>query len=249
MRPLDTPDGRLDPAQVQAAIREPDIHNPRTGLLCLENTHNLKGGTCLNPRQTEALAEVAHRAGLPVHLDGARIFNAAVAQALDVRELTRPVDSVMFCLSKGLSAPVGSMLAGPRAFIEQARRMRKMLGGGMRQAGVLAAAGICALTENVERLAEDHANALELARGLQGLPAIAVDLGRVETNMVYARCLPPLTRERLVDLCLERGIKVDASSPSTVRMVTHRNVSRQDIGYAVKAIGEALRAEALAAVS
>jgi len=249
MRPLDTPDGRLDPAQVKAAIRELDIHNPRTGLLCLENTHNLKGGTCLNPRQTEALAEVAHRAGLPVHLDGARIFNAAVAQALDVRELTRPVDSVMFCLSKGLSAPVGSMLAGPRAFIEQARRMRKMLGGGMRQAGVLAAAGICALSENVERLAEDHANALELARGLQGLPAIAVDLGRVETNMVYARCLPPLTRERFVDLCLERGIKVDASSPSTVRMVTHRNVSRQDIAYAVKAIGEALRAEALAAVS
>jgi threonine aldolase len=155
----------------------------------------------------------------------------------------------MFCLSKGLSAPVGSMLAGPRAFIEQARRMRKMLGGGMRQAGVLAAAGICALTENVERLAEDHANALELARGLQGLPAIAVDLGRVETNMVYARCLPPLTRDRFVDLCLERGIKVDASSPSTVRMVTHRNVSRQEIAYAVKAIGEALRAEALAAVS
>ncbi|HYS28717.1 MAG TPA: low-specificity L-threonine aldolase [Candidatus Limnocylindria bacterium] len=249
MRPLDTQDGRLDPAQVQAAIREADIHNPRTGLLCLENTHNLKGGTCLNPRQTEALAEVAHRAGLPVHLDGARIFNAAVAQALDVRELTRPVDSVMFCLSKGLSAPVGSMLAGPRAFVERTRRMRKMLGGGMRQAGVLAAAGICALTENVDRLAEDHANALELARGLQGLPAIAVDLGRVETNMVYARCLLPLTRERFVDLCLERGIKVDASSPGTVRMVTHRNVSRQEIAYAVKAIGEALRAEALAAVS
>jgi threonine aldolase len=249
MRPLDTLDGRLDPAQVQAAIREPDIHNPRTGLLCLENTHNLKGGTCLNPRQTEALAEVAHRSGLPVHLDGARIFNAAVAQALDVRELTRPVDSVMFCLSKGLSAPVGSMLAGPSAFIEQARRMRKMLGGGMRQAGVLAAAGICALTENVERLAEDHANALELARGLQGLPAIAVDLGRVETNMVYAHCLPPLTRERFVALCLQRGIKVDASGPGIVRMVTHRNVLSQDIAYAVNAIGEALRAEALAAVS
>src|SRR5207245_785673 len=120
-------------------------------------------------------------------------------------------DSVMFCLSKGLSAPVGSMLAGTRAFVERARRMRKMLGGGMRQAGVLAAAGICALTENVERLAEDHANALELARGLQGLPAIAVDLGRVETNMGYAHCLPPLTRARVVALCVERGITADAS--------------------------------------
>lgn len=249
MRPLQTRDGRLDPAQVQAAIREKGINDPRTGLLCLENTHNLKGGVCLSPRQTEALAEVARRADLPVHLDGARIFNAAVAQSVDVRDLTRPVDSVMFCLSKGLSAPVGSMLAGPRRFVERARRMRQMLGGGMRQAGVLAAAGICALTENVERLADDHANALELARGLQGLPAIAVDLSRVETNMVYVHCLPPLTRERFLALCLERGINVDGTAPGTVRMVTHRNVSTQDIAYAVTAIGQALRAEALQAVS
>ncbi len=249
MRPLQTRDGRLDPAQVQAAIREKGINDPRTGLLCLENTHNLKGGICLSPRQTEALAEVARHAGLPVHLDGARIFNAAIAQGVDVRELTRPVDSVMFCLSKGLSAPVGSMLAGPRSFIKRARRMRQMLGGGMRQAGVLAAAGICALTENVERLADDHANALELARGLQGLPAIAVDLSRVETNMVYVHCLPPLTRERFLALCLERGINVDGTAPGTVRMVTHRNVSSQDIAYAVTAVGQALRAEALQAVS
>lgn len=249
MRPLDTRDGRLDPEQVKAAIREEDIHEPRTGLLCLENTHNLKGGTCLSPRQTEALAEVAHRAGFPVHLDGARIFNAAVAQGVDVRELTRPVDSVMFCLSKGLSAPVGSMLAGSASFVERTRRMRKMLGGGMRQAGILAAAGICALTENVERLAEDHANALELARGLQGVPGITVDLSRVETNMVFVHCLPPLTRERFLALCLERGIKAAGTGPGTVRMVTHRNVSRQDIEYAVTAIGKALRAEALEAVS
>jgi threonine aldolase len=249
MRPLETRDGRLDPAQVKAAIRDPDPNDPRTGLLCLENTHNMKGGTCLSPRQTEALADVAHRAGVRVHLDGARIFNASVAQAVDVRELTGPVDSVMFCLSKGLSAPVGSMLAGSRAFVDRARRMRKMLGGGMRQAGVLAAAGICALTENVERLAEDHANALELARGLQGLPGISVDLGRVETNLVFVHLVAPLTRERFLALCLERGIKVDPNRPTTVRLVTHRNVSKEDIAYAVAGIGQALRSEALQAVS
>src|SRR5256886_11947950 len=132
LRPLDTRDGRLEPEQVRRAIRQPDIHEPVTGLLSLENTHNRKGGTCLSPAQTSALSQVAHEAGLPVHLDGARVFNAAVAQRIDVRQLTDPVDSVMFCLSKGLSAPVGSMLAGSREVIERARRMRKMLGGGMR---------------------------------------------------------------------------------------------------------------------
>src|SRR5260370_10270457 len=154
LRPLETEDGRLQPEQVRRAIREPDIHQPRTGLLCLENTHNRKDGTCLSPAQTAALSAVAHEAGFPVHLDGARVFNAAVAQRIDARELTAPVDSVMFCLSKGLSAPVGSMLARSTDVIGRARRMRKMLGGGMRQAGVLAAAGLCGLDEMVDRLAE-----------------------------------------------------------------------------------------------
>src|SRR5947209_17921275 len=224
------PDGMLNPHLITIHMSDgSDQHSAPTVLLCIENTHNRCGGTVLNREQVETLTSLAHSHNMHVHLDGARIFNAAIALNMPVSELVRSVDSVMFCLSKGLSAPVGSMLAGSRAFIKRARRMRKMLGGGMRQAGVLAAAGICALTENVEPLAEDHANALELARGLQGLPAIAVDLGRVETNMVYAHCLPPLTRERFVALCLERGIKVDASSPGTVRMVTHRNVSRQEI--------------------
>src|SRR3989475_5215625 len=142
LRPLDTRDGRLTPEQVRRAIRPSDIHEPVTGLLCLENTHNRKGGTCLSPAQTSAVSEVAHEAGFPVHLDGARVFNAAVAQRIDVRRLTDPVDSVMFCLSKGLSAPVGSMLAGAMEFIERAPRMRKMLGGGMAQAGEVAAAGM-----------------------------------------------------------------------------------------------------------
>src|SRR2546427_382401 len=145
---------------------DPTIHR-------LQDPHNRKGGTCLSPTQTSALSAVAHEAGFPVHLDGARVFNAAVAQRIDVRQLTAPVDSVMFCLSKGLSAPVGSMLAGSSEFIERARRMRKVLGGGMRQAGVGAPAGLCALNEMVERLAEGHGNARRLAQGRSGLPGVA----------------------------------------------------------------------------
>ncbi|HET9847825.1 MAG TPA: low-specificity L-threonine aldolase [Candidatus Dormibacteraeota bacterium] len=233
LRPLDTVDGRLRPEQVRRAIREPDIHAPRTGLLCIENTHNMKGGTCLNPEQTAALGDLAHESRFPVHLDGARVFNAAVALGVDVRELTEPVDSVMFCLSKGLSAPVGSMLAGSAPFIERARRMRKMLGGGMRQAGVLAAAGLISLNEMVDRLAEDHANARRLAEGLQGLPGIDIDLSRVETNMVFGECRPPLTAREFVRRCREVGVLLDQGSPSRWRMVTHRGVSADDIDYAI----------------
>src|SRR5437868_1531082 len=236
LRPLDSRDGRLQPDQVRRAIRPPDIHEPVTGLLCLENTHNRKGGTCLSPAQTTALSEVAHDAGFPVHLDGARVFNAAVAQRIDVRELTGPVDSVMFCLSKGLSAPVGSMLAGSADFIERARRMRKLLGGGMRQAGVLAAAGLCALNEMVDRLEEDHANARRLAEGLQGLDGVDVDLQRVETNMVFGECRPPLTARAFVERCREVGVLLDQASPSRWRMVTHRGVTADDIEYAVAAV-------------
>jgi threonine aldolase len=246
LRPLPSDDGRLTPDQVRSAIRTPDIHAPRTGLLCLENTHNMKGGTCLSPAQTQALAAVAHAAGFPVHLDGARIFNAAVAQGVDPRELTGPVDSVMFCLSKGLSAPVGSMLAGPAAFIEGARRMRKRLGGGMRQAGVLAAAGLCALNEMVDRLAEDHANARRLARGLQGLPGVAIDLARVETNMVFGECQPPLTAPDFVKRCRSAGVLLDWASPQRWRMVTHGDVSAEDIDYAIDAVRRLFEAPAAA---
>jgi threonine aldolase len=236
LRPLESEDGRLQPEQVRLAIREPDIHQPRTALLCLENTHNRRGGTCLSPGQTQALSDVAHDGGFPVHLDGARVFNAAVAQRIDVRQLTAPLDSVMFCLSKGLSAPVGSMLAGSTDFIERARRMRKMLGGGMRQAGVVAAAGLCALNEMVDRLAEDHANARRLAEGLQGLPGIDIDLSRVETNMVFGDCRPPLTASAFIDRCREVGVLLDQASASRWRMVTHRGVSVEDVDYAVDAV-------------
>jgi len=236
LRPLESEDGRLQPEQVRRAIREPDIHQPRTGLLCLENTHNRRGGTCLSPGQTQALSAVAHDAGFPVHLDGARVFNAAVAQRIDVRQLTAPVDSVMFCLSKGLSAPVGSMLAGSSDFVERARRMRKMLGGGMRQAGVVAAAGLCALNEMVDRLAEDHANARRLAEGLQGLPGNDIDLSRVETNMVFGDCRPPLTATAFIDRCREVGVLLDQASAYRWRMVTHRGVAVEDVDYAIDAV-------------
>ena len=236
LRPLETPDGRLQPEQVRAAIREPDIHQPPTGLLCLENTHNRRGGTCLSPGQTQALCAVAHDAGFPVHLDGARVFNAAVALGIDVRELTEPVDSVMFCLSKGLSAPVGSMLAGSVDFVERSRRTRKMLGGGMRQAGVLAAAGLCALEEMVDRLADDHRNARRLAEGLQGLPGITIDLERVETNMVFGDCEPPLTAAAFIDHCREAGVLLDQASMHRWRMVTHRGVTADDVDYAIDAV-------------
>ena len=246
LRPLESEDGRLQPEQVRHAIREPDIHQPRTGLLCLENTHNRKGGTCLSPGQTMALSAVAHEAGFPVHLDGARVFNAAVAQGIDVRQLTGPVDSVMFCLSKGLSAPVGSMLAGSEDFIERARRMRKMLGGGMRQAGVLAAAGLCALNEMVDRLAEDHANARRLADGLRGLPGVEIDMARVETNMVFGDCRPPLTASAFIDRCREVGVLLDQASPDRWRMVTHRGVTAEDVDYAVDAVHRVFGAPATA---
>jgi len=212
-----------------------------------ENTHNRKGGTCLSPAQTAALSEVAHEAGFPVHLDGARVFNAAVAQRLDVRQLTDPVDSVMFCLSKGLSAPVGSMLAGSSDFIERARRMRKMLGGGMRQAGVVAAAGLIALEEMVDRLAEDHANARRLAEGLSGVPGVDIDLSRVETNMVFGDCRPPLTARAFIDRCREVGVLLDQASPYRWRMVNHRGVLTEDVDSAVAAVRPAYGVPALRA--
>ena len=184
MRPVKTARGFLAPEQVREALRPANIHVPPTGLVCIENTHNRHGGTCCTPEEIGAVAAVAHGANVPVHLDGARLFNAAVALRRDAREFTRDVDSVTFCVSKGLAAPVGSVVCGSRVFITRARRVRKMVGGGMRQAGVIAAAGIVALETMVDRLAEDHANALRLAEGIAKLPGLRVDLASVQTNIV-----------------------------------------------------------------
>jgi len=177
-------DGRIDPGAFEQAIRPKNIHYPQTTLLCLENTHNRCGGAVLTPEYTSAITQLAHQHGLRVHLDGARIFNAAVALDMPASELARLVDSVCFCISKGLSAPVGSLLCGTQEFVEKARKWRKMVGGGMRQAGVIAAAGIVALQKMVSRLVEDHVSARHLAYGLACIPGVTVHPEKVQTNIV-----------------------------------------------------------------
>jgi threonine aldolase len=250
MRPVKTERGFLSPAQVREALRPPNIHIPPTGLVGIENTHNRHGGTCCTPEEIAGVAEVAHAAGVPVHLDGARLFNAAVALGREAREFTRHVDSVTFCLSKGLAAPVGSVVCGRADFVNRARRLRKMLGGGMRQAGVIAAAGIVALERMVDRLAEDHAHARALAEGLAKLPGLAVDLASVQTNIVIVRVArpggpaastspaSPTLLDALVQGCAARKIKVHAIGPHAIRCVTHKDVDAEDIQRALDAFRE-----------
>lgn len=207
-----------------------------TGLIALENSHNLAGGSVLTRERTEDICARAHEIGLPVHLDGARIFNAATALGETVANLARPADSVMFCLSKGLGAPVGSMLLGTREFIDQARIIRKMLGGGMRQAGVLAAAGLIALNESPKGLADDHQNARRLAEGLAELPGVTVDPERVVTNIVIFDIAE--TRQTADSICArlrERGVLASGFG-SSIRMVTHYDVTRADIETALSAL-------------
>ena len=236
------PDGTLDLAQVAAAIRGDDDHYPITRVICLENTQNRCGGTVLDAAYTQAAGDLAHQHGLRLHIDGARIFNAAVALGIDVRELTAPADSVSFCLSKGLAAPVGSVVVGSHAFIARARRNRKVVGGGMRQAGVLAAAGIVALEEMVDRLAEDHANARLLAEGLAQLPGLAVDLNRVQTNIVYFDLLrPDMTPVQLASVLAARSVRLLPAGGPSLRAVTHYQVDRTDIEHALDVLRGILR--------
>ena len=240
-RPIRTERGFLSADQVREAIRPANVHIPPTGLVCLENTHNRHGGTVCTPEEISAVAEVAQASGIPVHLDGARIFNAAVALGREAAEFTRPVDSVTFCVSKGLSAPVGSLVCGSRAFIARARRFRKMLGGGMRQVGVLAAAGIIALEKMVDRLAEDHANARRLAEGVARLPGIRIDLAKVQTNIVIFFVGRPGAAEELAAGCASRKVKVHAIGPAAIRCVTHKDVDGEDIDRALDAFREITR--------
>jgi threonine aldolase len=224
--------GVLTPEDVESALRPPNIHFPPTSLVCIENTHNRAGGTVWTPSQTKAVTDFAHSRGLKVHMDGARIFNAAIAQGVDVRELTQFVDSMMFCLSKGLSAPIGSIAVGDRGFIDNARRYRKMLGGGMRQAGVIAAAGIIAIEKMVDRLKDDHANAQILAKGLRLIEGISIDPTQVQTNIVaYDVSGLGIDGERWVAKLNESGVKAGTLEAGRVRMVTHRGVERTDIEY------------------
>jgi threonine aldolase len=229
-RPLhNQPDGTIDLAEFEDAIRADNVHFPRTRLIALENTHNRCNGTPLSQDYTAHVGAIARRHGLKVHLDGARIFNAAIALGVDPRELTRDVDSVTFCLSKGLSAPVGSVLCGPRGFIAEARRNRKMLGGGMRQAGVIAAAGIVALEQMVDRLAEDHANARRLAYGLADLPGIQIDPAQGRTNILYFELdHPQVTPSDLAAALRTEGILITAGGPR-IRLVTHYGITGEDV--------------------
>ncbi len=232
------PNGRGLPAvaDVEAAIRGKDVHFPRTRLLCLENTHNRCGGVAITAEETKGLADVAHRNGLKVHLDGARLFNAAVALGVEAKALAAECDSVNICLSKGLAAPVGSVLVGTGEFIAEARRNRKMVGGGMRQAGILAAAGIVALEEMVDRLAEDHANARLLAEAIAGMPGARIDLDSVQTNIVVVEIdRPDMTAAEFISRMGEFGVRIIGFGEKKVRMVTHYGIDRSDIERAIEA--------------
>jgi len=227
-------DGTIPLDVIEAAIRPDDVHFPRSRLIILENTHNRCSGAPLTPAYTQAVGQLAARHGLKLHIDGARIFNAAVALGMDVAELTAPADSVTFCLSKGLAAPVGSVVCGEEAFIAEARRVRKSVGGGMRQAGIIAAAGIVALTEMVDRLAEDHANARTLAMGLARIPGLQIDAERVTTNIVYFRVVrEDMDAASLVDKLADSGVLVLPTAPDRMRAVLNYHVTADDVEQAL----------------
>jgi threonine aldolase len=246
------PDGTLDRARLARAFASDDVHEAPTGLLCLEDTHNMCGGRVLAARTLSELAAPARARGVPVHLDGARVFNAAVALGVPAAELAAEADSVMCCLSKGLSAPVGSVLGGTQAFIGQARRMRKLLGGGMRQAGVLAAAGIVALDEMMDRLAEDHANARCLAAGLAALPSIALREDEVESNFVFFHVLDAEGRltdgAQLIAAAAAEGVLISTGDQGRLRCATHSGISAADVDRALEGLARAVRGLAPARV-
>jgi len=243
---VDGDKGILNVDKIKREIRQEDIHEVKTALICLENSHNRAGGTVTPPKIMEEIYQLAHKHNIFVHLDGARLFNAAVALNIEPVLLVKNVDSVMFCLSKGLSAPVGSILAGSREFIQKARKNRKMLGGGMRQAGILAAAGIISLEKMVKRLKEDHKNARILAEGLDEIEGIKVDLETVQTNMVYfdvEKLVKELNintdqfLERLVDeYGIRGGVETPIQDPTEIRFVTHYGISEEDIYTTINAI-------------
>jgi threonine aldolase len=236
--------GRIEAESIREAIQPNNIHHPRTRLLCLENTHNRCGGAVLNQEYMASFYELAHQQGLRVHLDGARIFNAAVALNAPASELSNYCDSVCFCLSKGLGAPVGSLLCGNEDFIAEARRWRKMLGGGMRQAGILAAAGIVALETMVNRLAEDHANARQLACGLERIPGLFISPDMVQSNIVMFEVSAKITASKLVQKLEERGVRLLCRSERLVRAVTHYMVNEKDIEEALSRIESIVKTSA-----
>lgn len=236
---VNQPDGKMRLEEIEEAIRSDNVHFPRTRLICLENTHNRCSGAALPVEYMKAVAELATNHDLMVHLDGARIFNAAVALKVDVKELACYADSVTFCLSKGLSAPVGSVICGSKEFIAEARRNRKVLGGGMRQCGIIAAAGITALEEMVDRIAEDHSNAQRLANGIACILGLSVEPERVQTNIVYFDIVSrQIKAEEIVSQLGNKGIKILRLGPSRFRAVTHYGINAEDIDFTLTALGE-----------
>jgi threonine aldolase len=236
------PDGTLRLDDIESAIREDDPHNPITSLITLENTHNRCGGAVLTAEYTQMVGDLAKAHGLQLHIDGARIFNAAAALDVPVRALVEPADSVTFCLSKGLCAPVGSVLCGSEEFIYKAHRIRKQLGGGMRQAGILAAAGIVALEEMAPRIGEDHIRARALAEGLAQNPGLKIDLDAVKTNMVYGALADPieLTMADVAAQLRTLGVEIGGNGGRSFRLVTHYWIDDQAVETAIQAFGEVL---------
>jgi threonine aldolase len=236
-------DGTLNPEDIEAAVRPDNVHYPHSSLLCLENTHNQCWGSPLSLAYLENIFELTGRLGLKTHLDGARIFNAALSEDVAVSQLTRGFDSVSFCLSKGLGAPVGSVICGSRPFIQRATRIRKQLGGGMRQAGIIAAGGIYALDHMVERLAEDHAMARRLAQGIDSIEGIETQLQRIRTNILFFDLVDKrLSSAQLLERAAEKGVLFLKMGNRRFRMVTHYGLTMEDIDRAVAALQEVMTA-------
>lgn len=235
-------DGTIRLEDIEKAIRLENVHFPHTKLICLENTHNRCKGAVLNAAYIDSVVKLAKKHDIAVHMDGARIFNAAVALGVDVKELVKNVDSVSFCLSKGLSAPVGSIICGSEDFIYKARRIRKSVGGGMRQTGIIAAAGIVALEQMVDRLVEDHDNARKLGKGIDEIDGLSIDLSTVQSNMVsFSLDTDKRTAEEMVQHCLTKGVSFLNLDSRSFRMVTHYGITSSDIDKALEIISSVMK--------
>ncbi|TKD69979.1 low-specificity L-threonine aldolase [Pseudalkalibacillus hwajinpoensis] len=236
IKTLEGDNGAMKLGDVEAAIRGDDIHQPETGLICIENTHNKAGGAVIPLENMEKIYQLSKKLGIPVHLDGARLFNASVASGIPVKEFAKYTYSVQFCLSKGLGAPVGSMIAGSSEFISQARKWRKRLGGGLRQVGVLAAPGIIALEENIKHLEQDHENAKQLAEGLQNIEGITIE-NKVETNIILLDITKSnTTTEHFVNYLKEQNILAGPFGPNIIRFVTNNSITKKDIDNVLVAV-------------
>jgi threonine aldolase len=239
---IDGQQGIMDAEQIRAVVRTPNVHHAPTALICLENTLNRGGGSIWPLDNIRAIRQVADATGVPMHLDGARLLNACVATGLTPRDYAQYFDSCTLCLSKGLGAPVGSLIIGSQQVVAQAHRFRKQFGGGMRQAGILAAAGIYALEHNVQRLAEDHLNAKRLAQGIADIGGLDVAVDAVVTNILYFRVRQPgLTVPMLLDRLKTAGVLMLGTGPQSIRAVTHLDVSKEGIDRAIEVLRQAVR--------